>query len=64
MTRKLGRGVPANEPCSSVIYFLLHMGLWPVYSFMNIDFQGRQGEYSCNKGISGRLQATKHPLLC
>lgn len=64
MTHKLGRDVPANEPWSSVIYFLLHVGLWHIYSFMNIDFQGLQREYSCNKGISGRIQATKHPLLC
>lgn len=64
MTCKLERDVPANEPCSSVIYLLLHMGLWHVYSFVNVDFQGLQGEYSCNKGVSGRVQATKHPFLC
>lgn len=63
MAKKLDRDVPANEACSSVIFLLLHMGLWHVHSFVNIDFQGLQGEYSCNKGVSGRVQATKHPLL-
>lgn len=52
-----------KEPCSPMIYFLLHVASWHVYSFVNIDFQGLQGEYCCNKGVSGRVQATKH-LFC
>lgn len=64
MTGKLGRDVPPKEPHPSVIYLLQHTGLWQVLSFVNIDFQGLQGEFSCNKGVCGRVPATKHAFPC
>lgn len=64
MTGKLARDVPPNEPHPSVIYFWQHTGLWQVHSFVNIDFQGLQGKFSCDKGVRGREPATRRPSPC
>lgn len=64
MTGRLGRDVPPNKPHPSVIFFLQHTGLGQVHSFVNIDFQGLQGEFSYDKGVCGRVPATKHSFLC
>lgn len=64
MTGKLGRDVPPNKPHPSEIFLLQHTGLWQVLSFVNIDFQGLQGEFNCDKGVYGGVPATKLPFPC
>lgn len=63
-TGKLRRDVPPNKSHTSGIFLLQHTGLGQVHSFMNIDFQGLQGEFSCDKGVCGRVPATKHSFPC